>query len=226
VLDAFYRYAGAESCVEISVRGGSLGTHAPGLGDSPSAQAIEQRNQAWADRLPDDPDQLWETLSGFSADEQAALFAHCAASGINAVWEPANRYNDGRVSARTVAGRLAHSHVLARAAGLDPVAAGWTATVDNYLGRVTKARILSAIEEAKGAEVSARIAGLKKPDMAREAESLLDGSGWLAEPLRTPVPVEPDTPPAAPVANDDPVPLGTDRAEADADAESFAIAAE
>jgi ParB family chromosome partitioning protein len=226
VLDAFYRYAGGESCVEISVRGGSLGTHAPGLGDSPSAQAIEQRSQAWADRLPDDPDQLWETLAGFSADEQAALFAHCAASGINAVWEPANRYSDGRVSARTVAGRLAHSHVLARAAGLDPVVAGWSATVDNYLGRVTKARILSAVEEAKGSEVSARIAALKKPDMAREAESLLDGSGWLAEPLRTPVPVEPDTPPAAPVANDDPAPLGTDRAEADADAESFAIAAE
>jgi ParB family chromosome partitioning protein len=197
VLDRFYRYSATESCVEVGVRGGSLGTHAPGLGDSPSAQAIEQRHKAWGQRLPDDPEQLWETLAGFTADEQAALFAHCAAFGINAVWEPANRYNEARVSARTVAGRLAHSHVLARATGLDPAAAGWTATVDNYLGRVTKARILSAVEEAKGGEASARIAALKKPDMAREAETLLAGSGWLAEPLRTPVPVAPDTPPAA-----------------------------
>ncbi len=28
---------------------------------------------------------------------------------------------------------------------------------------------------------------LKKPDMAREAERLLEDSGWLPEPMRTPV---------------------------------------
>lgn len=28
---------------------------------------------------------------------------------------------------------------------------------------------------------------LKKPDMAREAEKLLEGAGWLPEPMRTPV---------------------------------------
>jgi ParB family chromosome partitioning protein len=60
------------------------------------------------------------------------------------------------------------------------------ATVDNYLGRVTKVRILAAVEEAKGAKVSTRITGMKKPEMAKEAERLLDGTGWLAEPLRTP----------------------------------------
>jgi ParB family chromosome partitioning protein len=27
---------------------------------------------------------------------------------------------------------------------------------------------------------------MNKPEMAREAERLLDGTGWLAEPLRTP----------------------------------------
>lgn len=125
-------------------------------------------------------------LIALNADDQAALFAHCASFGINAVWEPANRYNEGRVSARTVSGRIEHSHVLARAADLDMVAAGWTATVGNYLGRVTKVRILAAVEEAKGVEVAARLTGLKKPDMAKEAERVLADSGWLAEPLRTP----------------------------------------
>jgi ParB family chromosome partitioning protein len=185
-LETFYTYSSAESCVGVSLRGGSLGVHAPGLNDSASARAIAARHESWAERLPDQPAALWETLLALSADDQAALFAHCASFGINAVWEPANRYNEGRVSARTVSGRIEHSHILARAADLDMVAAGWTATTDNYLGRVTKARILAAVEEAKGAEVSARLTGLKKPEMAKEAERLLADSGWLAEALRTP----------------------------------------
>lgn len=195
-LDTFYHYSSGTSCVEISVRGGSLGTHAPGINDSASARAIDERHEGWAELLPDQPQDLWHVLIALSADDQAALFAHCASFGINAVWEPANRYNGGRVSARTVSGRIEHSHVLGRAADLDMVAAGWTATVDNYLGRVTKVRILGAVGEAKGTEASARIAGLKKPDMAKEAESLLAGTGWLAEPLREPS-IEPIEEPAA-----------------------------
>ncbi|MBN8816295.1 MAG: ParB/RepB/Spo0J family partition protein [Sphingomonas sp.] len=186
VLDTFYTYAAENSCMQVSVRGAGLGVHAPGLNDSMSAKAIDQRHENWSGRLPDAPADLWETLIAFDADEQAALFAHCAAFGVNAVWEPANRYNEGRVSARSVASRVAHSHVLARAANLDMVAAGWTATIGNYLGRVTKPRILSAVEEARGGEAAERLAGLKKPEMAETAESLLAGSGWLAEPLRTP----------------------------------------
>ncbi|TPG39500.1 ParB/RepB/Spo0J family partition protein [Sphingomonas koreensis] len=187
VLDSFYHYSSGTSCVEISVRSGSLGTHAPCLNGSASARAIDERHESWAERLPDLPAELWEVLIALSADDQEALFAHCASFGVNAVWEPANRYNEGRVSERTVSGRIAHSHVLARAAGLDMVVAGWTATVDNYLGRVTKVRILSAVEEARGADTAARLTGLKKPEMAKEAEQLLAHSGWLAEPLRTPL---------------------------------------
>lgn len=224
-LDTFYHYSSGTSCVEISVRGGSLGTHAPGLNDSASARAIDERHESWAERLPDQPQDLWEALIALSADDQAALFAHCASFGINAVWEPANRYNEGRVSARTVSGRIEHSHVLGRAADLDMVAAGWTATVDNYLGRVTRVRILSAVAEAKGAEVSARITGLKKPDMAKEAESLLAGTGWLAEPLR-----EPATEPVEEPAAIDAEPAVESEAEPAHDSsdteEHFAIAAE
>ena len=62
--------------------------------------------------------------------------------------------------------------------------AGWKPTVDNYLGRVTKPRILEAVREAKGEPSVQLIDHLKKGDMAREAERLLDGTGWLPEPLR------------------------------------------
>ena len=64
-------------------------------------------------------------------------------------------------------------------------AAGWKPTVDTFLGRVTKARILQAVTEAKGERAAERIAHLKKGDMAREAEALLADSGWLPEALRT-----------------------------------------
>jgi hypothetical protein len=68
--------------------------------------------------------------------------------------------------------------------------AGWTPTVDNYLGRVTKPRIIEAVREAKGDATAMLIEHLKKGDMAREAERLLKGTGWLPEPLRLPV-IEP-----------------------------------
>ena len=100
------------------------------------------------------------------------------------VYEPANRYNQGRVSAHGVRTRLDQADVLARAVGLDMVQAGWRPTVDNYLGRVTKPRILEAVREAKGEQSAQLIDHLKKADMAKEAERLLDGVGWLPEPLR------------------------------------------
>lgn len=190
VLDTFYNYAGSETCLQVAIRSPYLGAHAPGLGDCASAKAIDARHESWSERLPDAPGDLWDMLASLDADEQAALFAHCASCGINALWEAATRYNQGSVSERTVTGRIAHSHILARATGLDMVAAGWIPTVDNYLGRVTKPHILAAVEEARGTEAAQRIDGLKKPEMAKAAEELLAGSGWLAEPLRTPV-VEP-----------------------------------
>jgi ParB family transcriptional regulator, chromosome partitioning protein len=82
--------------------------------------------------------------------------------------------------------RIAHADRLARAVGLDPVQAGWSPTVDNYLGRVPKARIFEAVRQAKGEASAQLIDHLKKPDMAKEAERLLAKTGWLPEPLRTP----------------------------------------
>lgn len=64
------------------------------------------------------------------------------------------------------------------------VQAGWKPSVDNCLGRVTKPRILEAVREARGESSDQLIDHLKKADMAKEAERLLDGSGWLPDPLR------------------------------------------
>ena len=74
----------------------------------------------------------------------------------------------------------------------------WSPTVASYLGRVTKARIGEAVREAVSDEEAGRIGGLKKPDMASEAEALLAGKGWLPSLLRPPVPVEPEVQSKAP----------------------------
>jgi ParB family chromosome partitioning protein len=185
-LECFYTYASSASCVGIALRSDSLVGHGSNLNDTPSARSIRERHEAWSAKLPDATAGLWDCLAAFDDTEQAQLFAHCVSFGISAVWEPATRYNEGRVSARAVANRIEHSHILARAAGLDMVAAGWVATAENYLGRVTKPAILDAVEEACGADAAARLSGMKKPDMANAAEELLRETGWLAHPLRTP----------------------------------------
>ncbi|MBB1092116.1 ParB/RepB/Spo0J family partition protein [Rhodopseudomonas palustris] len=184
VLSTFYRFASASGCMEIAIRSPTLPAQAPGLNDSVSAKAIEARHDAWKIQLPKEEGDLWATLIGFDATEQSSLFAHCASFGVNALYEPAIRFNEGRVSAHGVRRRLDHADMLARAVSLDMVASGWTASVDNYLGRVTKPRILEAVREAKGESSAQLIDHLKKADMAREAERLLEGTGWLPEPLR------------------------------------------
>lgn len=184
VLTAFYRFATSGSCLEIGLRTPAFPTQAPGLRESASAKAVEARHESWKARLPKDEKDLWDVLTALDGTAQAFLFAHCASFAVNAVFEPANRYNEGRVSARGVQTRLDQADVLARAVGLDMVGAGWKPTVDNYLGRVTKPRILEAVREAKGEPSAQLIDHLKKGDMAKEAERLLDGSGWLPEPLR------------------------------------------
>jgi len=173
-LKLFYRY-GLNSCIEIDPRSAAFSAQAPGLADTASAQAIEARSENWAKHLPKAPEDLWEVLIDFDSDSRQALFAHCVSLTLNAVHEAYNRRP----------GALAHADILATALTLDMVAAGWAPTADVYLARVTKAQILEAVREAKGDDAADRIASLKKPEMITAAEALLEGSGWLPEPLRT-----------------------------------------
>ncbi|MGY4573711.1 ParB/RepB/Spo0J family partition protein [Bradyrhizobium sp. USDA 3256] len=189
VLTDFYRFASSGSCLEIGLRTPTFPAQAPGLRESASAKAVEARHESWKARLPKSENDLWDALTALDGEAQASLFAHCASFAVNAVYEPANRYNQGRVSAHGVRTRLDQADVLARAARLEMVQAGWRPTVDNYFGRVTKPRILEAVREAKGESSAQLIDHLKKADMAKEAERLLDGSGWLPEPLRLVDPV-------------------------------------
>ncbi|HUC18148.1 MAG TPA: ParB/RepB/Spo0J family partition protein [Acetobacteraceae bacterium] len=182
-LDVFSRYIAYGTTMEVSVRSASFPVQAQGLKDTPAAKAIDVRHKAWEERLPKDKADLWDWLTTLTGDEQATLFAHCASFGVNALYEKGDRYGAG-VSSHTVEQRIAEADRLAHAVDLDMVQAGWRPTVENYLGRVPKRRILEAVQEGAGERAAQLIDHLKKADMAKEAERLLADTGWLAEPLR------------------------------------------
>ncbi|HCL63633.1 MAG TPA: DNA-binding protein [Rhizobium sp.] len=175
VLKIFYRY-GADSCLEITLQHTAF-SQTQGLGDTVWAKEIEQRQESWGYDLPGNADEVWDYLIALDEASRMALFAHCVSLSVNTTVQAWNRRSK----------ETAHAKQLARSLGFGMVAAGWTPTVDNYLGRVTKAHILQAVREAKGEQSAQLIDHLKKPDMAREAARLLEGSGWLPEVLRLPV---------------------------------------
>ncbi len=173
-LGVFYSYR-SDTCLELDLKSVQFGSQALGLNDTPLARAFDERHQAWRSLLPKESSELWDVLAAFDRDRRDALFAHCVSLSVNAVHEAWNR----RPRA------FAHADRLAQAVDLN-MAESWTLTAANFLGRVTKARILQAVTEGKGERAASRIEHLKKVEMATEAETLLAGSGWLPEPLRTP----------------------------------------
>jgi ParB family chromosome partitioning protein len=193
-LNLFYAQAW-NSCLEILVRTSGPSISLPDLATSDYVEAIEARHDYWTQRLPRESGDLWTALIGLhDVQETEALFAHCASLTINVVAQ----VHDPRKSAR------AHGEELARAVNLDMARAGWRPTIENYLSRVPKSRILEAVREAKGDQPAQLLEPLKKADMAREAERMLADTGWLPELLRAEsAEVERD---AAPQVESDPAP--------------------
>ncbi|MHC1547992.1 ParB/RepB/Spo0J family partition protein [Phyllobacterium sp. K27] len=180
-----YHYSAPSGCLEVTVRHHFFSAQGTDLKDSPSAKAITARYEDWKADLPTDDDALWDWIAGLDDASRMALLAHCVAYGVNALYEKPNPYGGHGVSPHGLEKRMSHADRLARATGLDMVeGAGWRPTVENYLGRVTKPRILEAVREGAGERAASLIEHLKKGDMAREAERLLADTGWLPEPLR------------------------------------------
>jgi ParB family chromosome partitioning protein len=173
LAQTFYR--GAEANV-LDIRPGGLflGTHADGIEDTEAGKSWSARHARWAAQLPRDVADLWPFVVALDHDSRMAIFAHCAASTINAVKLP----RDHRPRALATAERLAE------AVSLD-MTGYWRPTVRTFLGRITKTRILEVVREGASAEAADRIADMKKQDMAEAAEQLLVGTGWLPALIRT-----------------------------------------
>lgn len=185
VLDCFGAHVSG-AALEAKVREVHLPIQSSDLGDSIPAKRIDERHDAWKADIPlgQDDDRLWGWLEQLDQASRMALLAHCVSFGINALYEKPNPYSGMGISQHGLDRRLGEADRLASVTGLDLVEAGWKPTVENYLGRVTKARILEAVREGAGDQAADLIAHLKKGEMAKEAERLLADTGWLPEPLR------------------------------------------
>jgi ParB family chromosome partitioning protein len=102
--------------------------------------------------------------------------AHCLAFTVDAVQRPGQH-----------PGERPHADQLAQALGLD-MASCWRPTAANYLGRVSKERILEAVAEGVSKEAADNLAALPKAAMADAAEARLKETRWLPELLRKPEP--------------------------------------
>lgn len=176
VVDLFYQGA-RQSCLDIGAGSDALDNHAPGISATGAAEALCARHDQWGAQLPSDPADLWACIAALDSDSRTALLAHCVSLTVDAVKVPWDR---------SVA-HIAAADVLARAVDLD-MAANWTATKDNYFGRVTKAHIAEAVSEAVSPEVADRIRSKPQAEMAEAAEQLVAGTGWLPAMLRMPEP--------------------------------------
>ena len=163
------------TCLEITATSGRVDQGVQGLAGFRPATGLDARREAWARRLPQEHGAIWDALLALPAEDRSDLFALCAGLSVNAM----HSLYDRRVEA------MPHADRLAGLVSLD-MSRDWTPTAANYFGRVTKPRILAAVREAKGEETARLLEGLKKGDMAREAERLMAGTGWLPGLLRTP----------------------------------------
>ena len=159
ILDA---YGSTDSPINISASPQhGLALHAPDIAEAPAAVGMREVREAWAARLPQDSDALFAEL--------LALLAVCVASTVGAV---VSREDEMPAAA------------LAQAVNLD-MHDWWTPTAAGYFDHVSKARTLAAVQVFASDQV-ARLAKLKKAEIAIEAERLAVGSGWLPLMFRTP----------------------------------------
>jgi ParB family chromosome partitioning protein len=184
VRDTFQRTGTSGASLQASVNHVFFREQGKDLGETSYAKSITERHEDWKADLPADEDALWDWLAVLDDASRLALLAHCVSYGVNALYERPNPFSSSGVSQSGLDRRMVEADRLSRATGLDMVEVGFRPTVENYLGRVTKPRILAAVREGAGERAAQLINHLKKGDMAKEAERLLADSGWLPEPLR------------------------------------------
>ncbi|MDP1953260.1 MAG: ParB/RepB/Spo0J family partition protein [Polaromonas sp.] len=139
-----------------------LEQYAPDLAEAPAAAGMRQVREAWAERLPHDPDALFAELLAMPQHELLSLLAVCVGFTVTAI---ASREDEAPAAA------------LAQAVGLD-MHAWWTPTAAGYFDHVSKAKALEGVHTFAPGEVN-RLGKLKKAQIASEAERLAASTGWL-----------------------------------------------
>ncbi len=143
--------------------------HAPDVDEAPASVGMREVRDAWAARLPSDPEALFAELLAMPQSELLSLLAVCAGYTVSAI---ASQEREIPAAA------------LAEAVNLD-MHDWWTPTAAGYFDHVSKAKALEAVQVFAPSEVS-RLGKLKKAQIAAEAERLAVGSEWLPVMFRSP----------------------------------------
>jgi len=173
VLDAFYLGHGVDSCLKINLGSAGLSRSVADPDGCKGLAVFEQERERLGERLPGNAKDLWGWMLDRSRDELLDLLAFIAATSVDAVQRKGDLPN---------ASRLVQARTLGRALQLD-MGNWFVPSAGNYFGRVNRAQILAAIDEANGSHAPA-LEKLKKSELAIRAEQLIAGTSWLPEPLR------------------------------------------
>jgi ParB family chromosome partitioning protein len=162
----------SRSCLQIA----ATQEHFQKVEGSKALAEISGAKDRWSEKLPGEPEKLWQWCLKQKTDTLLDLLACCAALTVDVI---RTKHNG------TEGDRLQHGDQLAAALKLDM--RDWFApTAENFFCRVDKQQMLDAIREAKGQPHAPALEKLKKGELAAEAERLVAGTGWLPSLLRLP----------------------------------------
>ena len=168
----FGQYGRGNDVVKVTVRltsDYSLAQIASGYENSPACAILGQAETEWGDRLPGNPEAMFDWLLGQDRETLLDLLAYCTARSIDAV--------AGRERSRD------QSDAIVEALGID-MADWWLPTPTTYLSSVSKAKALEAVKEATGVDATHTVAKMKKAELTAYCARQLEGTRWLPGPLR------------------------------------------
>jgi ParB family transcriptional regulator, chromosome partitioning protein len=130
--------------------------------------------------LPKDEDKLWDWLLKQDQKTLFEILAVCVAATVDTIDRKRGSF-DGDYSED-------HVRQLSEALKLD-MTEYWEPTAESYFDRVSSAQIIAAVSEggskADATEIRSKHGAVKKSELAKIAEKLLKGKGWLPALLRT-----------------------------------------
>ncbi len=162
----------SRSCLQIT----ATQEHFQKVEGSKALAQISAAKDKWSEKLPGEPEKLWQWCLKQKTETLLDLLACCASLTVDTIRTKTDRPDIDR---------LQHGEQLAAALKLD-MRDWFTPTAENYFGRIGKQQILDAIGEAKGQPYAPALEKLKKGELAAQAERLVAGTGWLPALLRLP----------------------------------------
>lgn len=151
---------------------GRLANLAEEFDATPAANTLAQA-EAWADHLPGDSASLFAALQATAMPDLLDLLARCVARSYSVIAQEPKRSGRGFDPASGIEAALQVN-----------MAEWWAPTPARYLNHVSKAKMIEAVTEAKGAEAARPIEKMKKPEAIAVAAGLLGGTGWIPSTLR------------------------------------------